>query len=93
MKEYNKANIPLARMLRKNLTPWERKLWFTFLKTYPVRFQRQKAISEYIVDFYSAKANLVIELDGSGHYQEKQERADELRTRRLEQMYLMVLRF
>ena len=44
MKEYNKANIPLAKTLRKNMTPWERKLWYEFLRYYPVRFQRQKAI-------------------------------------------------
>ena len=31
MKEYNKANIPLAKALRKNMTPWERKLWYDFL--------------------------------------------------------------
>ena len=48
MKEYNKSNIPLARTLRKNMTPWERKLWYQFLRSYPVRFQRQKAIGEYI---------------------------------------------
>ena len=39
-----------------------------FLRYYPVRFQRQKAIGNYIADFYCAKARLVIELDGGGHY-------------------------
>ncbi len=40
MKAYNKENIPLAKVLRKNMTPWERKLWYNFLRNYPVRFQR-----------------------------------------------------
>ena len=68
MKDYNKENIPLAKTLRKNMTPWERKLWYDFLRYYPVRFQRQKAIGNYIADFYCVKARLVIELDGGGHY-------------------------
>ena len=92
MKDYNKENIPLAKELRKNMTPWERKLWYDFLRYYPVRFQRQKAIGNYIVDFYCAKARLVIELDGGGHYTPEQIRKDELRTKDLESMNLMVVR-
>ena len=64
MKVYNKENIPLAKTLRKNMTPWERKLWYDFLRNYPTRFQRQKTINNYVVDFYCAKAKLVIEVDG-----------------------------
>ena len=93
MKEYNKANIPLAKELRKNMTPWERKLWYEFLKNYPVRFQRQKAIGNYIVDFYCAKARLVGELDGGGHYTPEQAEKDKLRTEELKAMNLLVLRF
>ena len=92
MKDYNKKNIPLAKTLRKNMTPWERKLWYEFLRNYPVRFQRQKAIGNYIVDFYCAKARLVIELDGSGHYFEKQMQKDDNRTTELEKMNLKVIR-
>ena len=92
MKEYNKANIPLAKKLRKNMTPWERKLWYEFLRNYPVRFQRQKAIGNYIVDFYCAKVGLVIELDGGGHYTAKQAEKDQLRTKELESMKLTVIR-
>ena len=92
MREYNKSNIPLAKQLRKNMTPWERKLWYEYLRYYPVRFQRQKAIGEYIVDFYCAKARLVVELDGGGHYTEEQQKADQIRTRRLEEMGLEVVR-
>ncbi|MBE6919219.1 MAG: endonuclease domain-containing protein [Ruminococcaceae bacterium] len=93
MKDYNRANIPLAKELRKNMTPWERKLWYTFLRSYPVRFQRQKAIGNYIVDFYCAKARLVIELDGGGHYEPQQLTRDAARSRTLERMELTVLRF
>ena len=93
MKAYNKANIPLAKELRKNMTPWERKLWYDYLRNYPVRFQRQKAIGNYIVDFYCAKAKLVIELDGGGHYTLEQTKKDAIRTTELEAMDLTVLRF
>ena len=92
MKEYNKANIPLAKTLRKNMTPRERKLWYEFLRTYPIRFQRQKAIGNYIADFYCAKAKLVVELDGGGHYTPEQAEKDEARTKELEAMQLKVLR-
>ena len=92
MKEYNMANIPLAKTLRKNMTPWERKLWYDFLKNYPLRFQRQKAIGNYIADFYCAKARLVVELDGGGHYTQEQAEKDELRTKELEAMNLTVVR-
>ena len=92
MKDYNKANIPHAKALRKNMTPWERKLWYDFLRSYPVRFQRQKAIGNYIADFYCAKARLIIELDGGGHYTLQQSKEDDIRTRELENMNLSVLR-
>ena len=93
MKQYNKANIPLAKELRKNMTPWERKLWYEFLRSYPVRFQRQKAIGNYIADFYCAKARLVVELDGSGHFTPEQAEKDKIRTKELESMNLRILRF
>ena len=92
MKKYNKANIPLAKTLRKNMTPWERKLWYEFLRNYPIRFQRQKAIGNYIVDFYCAKARLIVELDGGGHYTADQIEKDNIRTKELERMNLTILR-
>ena len=92
MKAYNKENIPLAKTLRKNMTPWERKLWYDFLRNYPVRFQRQKAIGNYIADFYCAKARLIIELDGGGHYTTEQKIKDEQRTNDLNTMNLTVAR-
>ena len=92
MKAYNNENIPLAKTLRKNMTPWERKLWYDFLRNYPVRFQRQKAIGNYIADFYCAKARLVLELDGGGHYTPEQAKKDASRTNDLAAMNLAVVR-
>jgi len=74
------------------MTPWERKLWYEYLRAYPIRFQRQKAIGNYIADFYCAKARLVVELDGGGHYTPEQMQADAVRTADLERMNLRVIR-
>ena len=90
---YDNSNVKLSRNLRNNMTPWERKLWYCFLNKYPVRFQRQKCIDQYIVDFYCAKANLVIELDGGGHYNEKSMQKDATRIKILEDNGLKVIRF
>jgi len=79
-------------MLRKNMTPEERHLWYDFLKTYPVRFNRQKIIGKYIVDFYSAKAKLIIELDGSQHYDDDAIKKDIERTKFLEQYGFTIIR-
>ncbi|MGN1160819.1 MAG: endonuclease domain-containing protein [Candidatus Fimenecus sp.] len=92
MLKYNKDLIAYAKELRKNMTPWEMKLWNWFLRDYPIRFQRQKVIDNYIVDFYCAKARLVIELDGGGHYTEVQMQYDANRTEILEKYGLKVLR-
>lgn len=93
MKDYDRANTAMARMLRRNMTPWERKLWHEYLKTYPIRWQRQKPIGRFIVDFYCAKARLVVELDGGGHYEQQQQNEDLQRTQELEHEGLMVIRF
>ena len=92
MLKYTKSNIELARTLRKQMTLWERKLWYDFLRDYPIRFQRQKAIGNYIADFYCAKARLVIELDGEWHHTYEQEYLDVQRTSELAKFNLQVLR-
>lgn len=81
-----------ARNLRKNMTKEERHLWYDFLKNYPVRFLRQKVIDNYIADFYCRKAGIVIELDGSQHYEEKAMLKDKIRTQRIEKWELTVIR-
>ena len=93
MKEYNKDIIPFAKKLRKAMTGEERKLWYTFLRDCPHRFYRQKTIGNYIVDFYCAKAKLVIELDGSQHYEDKRQQADKIRDEYLASLNIKVLRY
>ena len=90
-KDYNK--LPLARSLRREMTPHERKLWYTFLRQYPVKIYKQRIIHSYIVDFYCASARLVIELDGSQHFTPESMEYDRLRSAVFERNGLMVLRF
>ena len=90
---YNKNNIPLAKELRKNATKQENHLWYDFLSKYEIKFQRQKAIDNFIADFYCHKARLVIELDGSQHYTEDGKERDSFRTEILEGYDLNIIRF
>ena len=90
---YKSKLIPLAKELRKTATPQEKHLWYDFLRSYPVRFQRQKTISGYIADFYCHAAKLVIEIDGSQHYTEQGIEYDNERSRVLARYGLTVLRF
>ena len=90
--KHNKQLVPLAKQLRKEMTKEERHLWYDFLRSYPVRFSRQKVLGKYIADFYSAEAKLVIELDGSQHYEESNIAKDEERTAFLQGYGLTVLR-
>ena len=91
-RKHNARLVPNARTLRKNMTKEERHLWYDFLRQYPVRFQRQKVLGRYIVDFYCAKAHLVVELDGSQHYEERGAQKDAERTAFLKQYGLTVIR-
>ena len=90
---YKSDLIPRAKELRKNATPQEKHLWYDFLSTYPVRFQRQKTIESFIVDFYCHAAKLVIEIDGSQHYEPQGQAYDAERTAILEGYGLEVVRF
>ena len=90
--KYNKSLLPNARNLRKNMTKEERHLWYDFLRSYPVKFLRQKILGKYIVDFYCAEAKLIIELDGSQHYEQEGMEKDADRTAFLKQYGLLVIR-
>ena len=90
--KHNKQLIPLAKQLRKAMTKEERHLWYGFLRAYPVRFSRQKVLGKYIADFYSAEAKLIIELDGSQHFEDNSIRKDAERTAFLEEYGLTVIR-
>ena len=89
---HNKSLVNVGRMLRKNMTKEERHLWYDFLRGYSVRFIRQKIIGNYIVDFYCAKANLAIELNGSQHFDKISIAKDNERTKYLESQGLKVIR-
>ena len=91
-RKHNSEIVPTAKMLRKNMTKEEKHLWYDFLCTYPIRFSRQKVLGKYIADFYCATAQLVVELDGSGHYTEQGKANDEERTAFLEKYGITVIR-
>ena len=79
-RKQNKKLVSFARGLRKNMTKEEKHLWYDFLRNYDVKFNRQKVLGRYIADFYSAELKLVIELDGSQHYDPEAKLYDEERT-------------
>ncbi len=91
--EQNKNLKRFAQENRKNMTKEESLLWYNFLSRYPFRFRRQYIIGNYIADFYCHQAKLVIELDGSQHYEPKEQEKDAQRTKYLESQGLQVLRF
>ena len=90
--KHNKSLVSNAKNLRKNMTKEELHLWYDFLRCYPNNFLRQKILGKYIVDFYCAEAKLIVELDGSQHYEEKEMKYDAERTNYLEQYGIRVLR-
>ena len=90
---HNPDLVSNARTLRKNMTTEERHLWYGFLRIHPSKFQRQKVLGHYIADFYCAEHQLVIELDGSQHYEASQTEYDAKRTVFLNSCGYHVLRF
>ena len=83
-----------AKTLRKNMTKEERHLWYDFLKILPVTVNRQKVIGRYIVDFYIASHKIVIELDGSQHYEDDENvKKDIERDNYLKENGIRVLRY
>ena len=90
--EQNRKLKPESQRLRKNATKEENRLWYNFLRLYQPQFRRQYVIGNYIADFYCHKAKLVVELDGSQHYEPKKMEYDRARTAYLESLGLYVLR-
>ena len=88
----NRDLIPNARSLRKSMTKEERRLWYGFLRDYPVHIYKQRVIGNYIVDFFCMQASLVIELDGSQHCEPAAQSYDAARTAYLASLGLHVLR-
>ena len=91
--QYNKKLVPRAKELRRDMTKHEKHLWYDFLSKFPIRFQRQKTIGSFIVDFYCHEAKLIIELDGSQHYTEEALEYDRERTNILNGYGLNVMRY
>ena len=91
-RKHNPTLTENAKKLRKNMTKEERKLWYEFLRSYPIRFLRQKVIDNYIVDFYCHAARIIIELDGSQHYEEQGLIRDFVRTENINKRDLLVIR-
>ena len=91
-RKHNPTLVALAKNLRKNMTKEERRLWFDFLRTYDVRFLRQKILGKYIIDFYCPQAKLAVELDGSQHYEVAGSIKDSERTAYLQQYDITVIR-
>ena len=90
------AKQPLAhaRALRHDSTEAEKRLW-TILRNRKLdgwKFRRQVPIDSFIVDFCCIKAQLIVELDGGQHADEK-EHYDDLRTRQLKAFGFRVIRF
>ena len=90
---YNSKHLEGARILRKKMTSQEKKLWYGFLRDYPVKVYRQRPIDHFVVDFYCSKARLVIEIDGSQHFTLDGKEYDRIRTDILEKYDLRVIRF
>ena len=92
VRKHNASLTKLSQTLRKNQTKQEKILWYEFLSKSQHKWVRQKALGNYIADFYCAEAKLVIELDGSQHYEQQNITKDLIRTEFLEQYGLLVLR-
>ena len=75
------------------MTKEERHLWYDCLKQLPYTIHRQKVLGPYIVDFYCAAKQIVIELDGSQHYDEAGHAADIQRDAYLNELGIRVLRY
>ena len=91
--KYNSKLTPNAKKLRKEMTKEERHLWYDFLKPLSMTVHRQKIIGNYIVDFYIATAKVVIELDGSQHYEPEHQECDKQRDAYLSAAGYKVLRY
>jgi very-short-patch-repair endonuclease len=85
--------LDIAKILRRNMTRQEKRLWYDFLRHYPEKIYKQRVVDNFVADFYCHRARLVIELDGAQHYMPEVRSYDENRTKVLEKYGLQVLRF
>ena len=87
--------ILAARNLRKESTPAELVLWEALRSSRldGIKFRRQHAVGPYILDFYCVSHTLAIEVDGSGHDQDDQQRYDQERSEYLHALGIQIIRF
>lgn len=95
MLKYDKRLKQSARKLRADMTDAERLLWSRLRgkQLLGVQFYRQKPVGPYIVDFHAPVAKLVVEVDGSQHFEEVAQLKDRKRDMYLESLGQQVLRF
>ena len=87
-------DIEIRRDLRKRQTPAEAKLWNEIRDSkLGVKFRRQFGIGSYVVDFYSPRTRLVIEIDGEIHARSDISANDKQRQSDIENLGLIFLRF
>ena len=89
----NENHLALARHLRKNMTKEERHLWYDFLRYCKPRFRRQEIIGNYVADFYCNAAKLIVEADGSQHYEPEERLRDYVRTAYFHSLGIRIIRF
>lgn len=90
-----RSNTDRCRSLRKNQTDAEKKLWRVLRdrQLSGIKFRRQFSVGRYILDFYSPEYKVGIEADGGQHYESKVKYQDEIRTKKLSQLGIQILRF
>ncbi len=95
MEPYNRKLKNFARTLRSNMTEAERHLWYRLRnkQVAGTQFYRQKPLLSFVVDFFSPRAKLVIELDGAQHFEQEYLVRDKERDTQLADIGLKVLRF
>ncbi len=95
MEPYGRKLKQFSRALRSNMTDAEQHLWqwIRNKQICGVQFYRQKSLLSFIVDFYCPKARLVIELDGSQHFELDHQAKYHVRDAQLAAIGLRVLRF
>jgi very-short-patch-repair endonuclease len=95
MERYNLSLKGYSRTLRTNMTDAEQVMWHHIRRKQiqGVQFYRQKPLLSFIVDFYCPVAKLVIELDGSQHFEKEFQAKDQVRDDALAGLGLRVLRF
>lgn len=96
IKYYNKNLKEKARSLRNNSTKSEIVLWKNVLKSSQLegyKFNRQKSLLNYIVDFFCKELNLIIEIDGSTHDNVEAKISDNCRQNELENAGFNFIRY